>query len=185
MLISSLPPAPASTLAPIAEAEEPNNDKAAYPKEDESEMDHATAVAIAVDQSAIADNSALISDPVTIVTNSGIPSRSTTKFVNCTGPAASVTNLAITTNSITFTRPAAIITNSAIATGLATSNESTVPTSVETILASLIAATGHSMDIEIIRPALLHSPDEIVPQHGHSTSKPHDPPPNVPGPPVV
>ncbi|KAG5339398.1 hypothetical protein C0989_004422 [Termitomyces sp. Mn162] len=46
---SSLPPAPASTLAPIAEAEKPNNDEAAQPKKDESEMDHATTVAISVD----------------------------------------------------------------------------------------------------------------------------------------
>ncbi|KAG5351010.1 hypothetical protein C0989_008316 [Termitomyces sp. Mn162] len=67
--ISSLPPGPASTLAPIAEAEEPNDDEAAQPKEDESERDCTTAVAIAVNQSAIADDSALISDSIVTVTN--------------------------------------------------------------------------------------------------------------------
>ncbi|KAG5334826.1 hypothetical protein C0989_002941 [Termitomyces sp. Mn162] len=36
---SSFPPALAPTLAPIAGAEEPNKDKAAQPKEDESQMD--------------------------------------------------------------------------------------------------------------------------------------------------
>ncbi|KAG5348876.1 hypothetical protein C0989_007567 [Termitomyces sp. Mn162] len=55
---SSLPPVPASTLAPIAEAEEPNNNKAAQPKEDKSKMDCTTIVAIAVNQSTIADDSA-------------------------------------------------------------------------------------------------------------------------------
>ncbi|KAG5733069.1 hypothetical protein E4T56_gene3532 [Termitomyces sp. T112] len=160
---SSLPPALASTLAPIAKAEEPNNDEAAQPKEDENEMDCATTVAIAVNQSAIADDSALISDPIAIVTNSGIPSRSITKSVGCTGPTTSITDLAITTNSITSTRPAAIITNSVIATRLAASNESTVPTGVETILAKPIAATGHLMDVEMTGPAPPHPPDEIVP----------------------
>ncbi|KAG5726795.1 hypothetical protein E4T56_gene560 [Termitomyces sp. T112] len=130
---SSLPPAPASTLAPIAEAKEPNNDKAAQPKEDESEMDCSTTVAIAVDQSAIADDSALISNPIAIMTNSSISSR-----------------------------PTAIITDSAIATGLAASNESTVPTGVETIFASPIAATGHLIDVDITGPAPHHAPDEIM-----------------------
>ncbi|KAG5348789.1 hypothetical protein C0989_008192, partial [Termitomyces sp. Mn162] len=111
---SSLPPALASTLAPIAEAEEPNQDEAAQPKEDESEMDHATTVAITVNQSTIADNSALISDPVTIVTNSVISSRSSTKSIAHTGPAASITDSAITTDSIISTRPTAIITDSAL-----------------------------------------------------------------------
>ncbi|KAG5350119.1 hypothetical protein C0989_012576 [Termitomyces sp. Mn162] len=45
---SSFPPALTSTLAPIAEAEEPNNDEAAQPKEDESKIDCATAVATAI-----------------------------------------------------------------------------------------------------------------------------------------
>ncbi|KAG5348935.1 hypothetical protein C0989_007095 [Termitomyces sp. Mn162] len=141
---SSLPPVLASTLAPIAEAEEPNNDKAAQSKEDESKMDCATTVAITVNQSTIADDSALISDPIAIVTNSGIFSRSTTK-------------------SVAHTRPAASITDLAIATGLAASNESTVPTSVETILASPIAATEHLMDVDMTGPAPPHPPDEIVP----------------------
>ncbi|KAG5332577.1 hypothetical protein C0989_006834 [Termitomyces sp. Mn162] len=121
-------------------------------------------------RSAIADNSALISNPVAIVTNSGISSKSTTKSVDCTGPAASITDLAIATDSVTSTQPAAIITDSAIATRPAASNESTVPTGVETVLASPIAATGHSMDVDITGLALPHPPDEIVPQCGHSTS---------------
>ncbi|KAG5726360.1 hypothetical protein E4T56_gene18908 [Termitomyces sp. T112] len=165
---SSLPPALASTLAPIAEAEESNNDKAAQPREDESKMDCTTTVAIAVDQSVIADNSALISNPIAIMTKSGNSSESATKSVDCTRPTASVTNLAIATNSITSTGPAAIITNSAIATRLVASNESTVLTSVETVLASPIAATGHSMDVDMTGPAPPHPPDEIVPQCGHS-----------------
>ncbi|KAG5735175.1 hypothetical protein E4T56_gene1324 [Termitomyces sp. T112] len=45
----SFPPALAPTLAPIAEAEEPNNDEAAQPKKDESEMDCTTAVATTFD----------------------------------------------------------------------------------------------------------------------------------------
>ncbi|KAG5349123.1 hypothetical protein C0989_005771 [Termitomyces sp. Mn162] len=160
-ITSSLPPALASTLAPIAEAEEPNNDEGAQPKEDESEMGCTTTVAIAVDQSTIADNSALISDPVAIVTNSSISSRSATKSVDPTRP----------TDSVTSTRPTAIITNSSIATRPAASNESTVHTSVETFLASSIAATGHSMDVDITGPAPPHAPDEIVPQCGCSTSQ--------------
>ncbi|KAG5721449.1 hypothetical protein E4T56_gene13171 [Termitomyces sp. T112] len=173
---SSLPPALASTLAPIAEAEEPNNDEAAQPKEDESEMDCATAVAIAVNQSAIADESALISNSIAIVTNSSIFNGSATKSVDPTGPAASITDSAIATNSIISTGPAAIITNSAIATRLAASNESMVPTGVETILAGPIAATGHSMDVNMTGPALLHPPDEIVPQCGHSVFQATQPP---------
>ncbi|KAG5728164.1 hypothetical protein E4T56_gene19328 [Termitomyces sp. T112] len=136
----SLSPAPAFTLAPIAGAEEPNNDKAAQLKED----------------STIVDDSALISNPITIVTNSVISSRSATKSVAHTGHAASITNLAIATDSVISTRPAAIITNSTITTRPAASNESTVPTHVETI-------TGHLMDVDITGPALPHLPDEIVP----------------------
>ncbi|KAG5348725.1 hypothetical protein C0989_008640 [Termitomyces sp. Mn162] len=147
---------PASTLALIAEAEELNNDKAAQPKEDESEMECATAIAIA-------DDSALISDPVTIVTNSGIPSRSTTESIDHTRPTASITDSAIATDSVTFIRPAAIITDSAITTRLAASNESTMLSGVETILASPIAATGHSMDVEMTGLAPPHPSDEIVP----------------------
>ncbi|KNZ73346.1 hypothetical protein J132_07644 [Termitomyces sp. J132] len=97
---SSLPPVLASTLAPIAEAQEPNDNKAVQPKENESKMDCATTVAIAIDQSTIADNSALVSDPVAIVTDSIISSRSATKSVACTGPAASITDSAIATDSI-------------------------------------------------------------------------------------
>ncbi|KAG5332114.1 hypothetical protein C0989_007169 [Termitomyces sp. Mn162] len=164
---SSLSPMLASTLALIAEAEEPNNDEAAQPKEDESKMDCTTTVAIAVDQSAIAEDSALISDPIAIVTNSGISSRPTAASIDPTGPTASITDLAITTNSVISTRPAAIITNSTIATRLAASNESTVPTGVETVLASPIAATGHLMKVDMIGPAPLHPPDELVPQCGH------------------
>ncbi|KNZ72415.1 hypothetical protein J132_03381 [Termitomyces sp. J132] len=160
---SSLPPAPASTLAPIAEAEEPNYGKAAQPKEDESKIDHATTVATAVDQFTFANDSALISDPVAIVTNFSILSRSATKSVDCTGPTASVTNLAIATDSVTPTGPAASITNSTIATGPAASNESTVPTSVESVLASPITAIGQLMDVGILGPAPPHAPDEIVP----------------------
>ncbi|KAG5335863.1 hypothetical protein C0989_012694 [Termitomyces sp. Mn162] len=160
---SSLPPALASTLAPIAKAEEPNNNKAAQPKEDESEMDCTTTVAITVDQSAIADDSALISDPVAIVTDSGISSGSATKSIDPTRPTTSITDSAIATNSVISTRPTAIITNSAIATGLAASNESIVPTSVETILASPIAAAGHLMNVNMTGPAPPHPPDEIVP----------------------
>ncbi|KAG5348586.1 hypothetical protein C0989_009652, partial [Termitomyces sp. Mn162] len=162
---SSLPPALASTLAPIAEAEEPNNGKAAQPKEDESKIDCTTAIAIAVNQSTIADNSALISNSITIMTNSGL-----TKSINCTGPAASITKSAITTNSVITTRPTAIITAFTIATKLVTSNESTVPTSVKTFLASPIAATGQLMDVDMTYPALPHPPDEIVPQRGYSAS---------------
>ncbi|KAG5332107.1 hypothetical protein C0989_007225 [Termitomyces sp. Mn162] len=167
---SSLPPVLASMLAPIAEAEEPNDDKAAQLKEDESEMDHTIAVAIAVNQSAIAvnqsaiaDDSALISNPVAITTNFSISSGSTTKFVDHTRPTASITNLAITTDSVTSTGPAAIITNSTITTRLIASNESTVLTGVQTVLASPIAATGHSMDMDMTGPAPPHPPDEIVP----------------------
>ncbi|KAG5332156.1 hypothetical protein C0989_007117 [Termitomyces sp. Mn162] len=161
---SSLPPVPASTLAPVAKAEEPNNDKAAQLKEDESEMDCTTAVAIAVNQSTIADNSALISNPITIVTDFIISSRSATESVAHTRPASSITDLAIVTDSVISTGPAAIITNSAITTGLAASNESTVPTGVETI-------TGHLMDVDMIGLAPPHPPDEIVPQCGHSASQ--------------
>ncbi|KAG5719451.1 hypothetical protein E4T56_gene20654 [Termitomyces sp. T112] len=160
---SSLPPALASTLAPIAEAEEPNDDKAAQLKEDESEMDHATAVAITVDQSTIANDSALISDSIAIMTDSSNSSRSATISVDLTRPTASITNSAIATDSIISTGPTAIITNSTIATRPAANNESTVPTSVETILASLIAATGHLMDVDMTGPAPSHPPDEIVP----------------------
>ncbi|KNZ75828.1 hypothetical protein J132_01577 [Termitomyces sp. J132] len=154
---SSFPPALAPTLAPIAEAEEHNNDEAAQPKEDESKMDCATTVATTVDQSAIADNSALISNPIATVTNSGIPSRSGT-------------------NSVTPTRPAASITNSAIATRLAASDESTVTTGVESILASPIAATGQLMNVDMTGPAPPHAPDEIVLQCGCSASCATQPP---------
>ncbi|KNZ77699.1 hypothetical protein J132_04518 [Termitomyces sp. J132] len=160
---SSLPLVLAPTLAPIAEAEELNNDKAAQPKEYESEMDYATTVATAVNQSIIADDSALISNPIATVTNSSISSRSTTEFIRPTGPVASITNLAIATDSITPTRPTASIINFALTTGLAASNESTVPTGVESILAGLIAATGQLMDVDTTGPALHHAPDEIVP----------------------
>ncbi|KAG5335167.1 hypothetical protein C0989_002060 [Termitomyces sp. Mn162] len=141
---SSFPPALAFTLAPIVKPEEPNNDKAAQPKEDESKMDCTTAVATAVDQSAIANDSALISNPVATVTDSGIPSGSAT-------------------DSITPTKPAASITNSAIATGLAASNIFTVPTSVEYILAGPIATTKQLMDVDTTGPALPDALDEIVP----------------------
>ncbi|KNZ76599.1 hypothetical protein J132_09343 [Termitomyces sp. J132] len=160
---SSFPHVLAPILAPIAEAEEPNNNKAAQPKEDESEMDCTTAVATTVDQSAIADTSTLISDPVATVTNSGILSWSATNSITSTGPTASVTNSAIATDFITLTEPAASITNFAMATRLAASNESTVPTGVESILASPIAATGQLMDVDITGPAPPHAPDEIVP----------------------
>ncbi|KAG5332536.1 hypothetical protein C0989_006988, partial [Termitomyces sp. Mn162] len=116
---------PAPTLAPIAEAEEPNNDEAAQSKEYESEMDHATTVVTAVNQFTIADNSTLISNPMTTVTNSNIPSRSATKFIIPTRPTASITNSAIATNSITPTGPAASIINSTLATRPAASYEST------------------------------------------------------------
>ncbi|KAG5335689.1 hypothetical protein C0989_000722 [Termitomyces sp. Mn162] len=180
-----LPPAPASTLAPIAEAKEPNNDQAAQPKEDEREMDYATAIATTVDQSAIADNSALISNSVAIMTNSSISSRSTTKSIDCTGPAASITDLAIATDFIISTGPTTIITNSTITTRLAASNESIVPTSVEIVLASPIATTKQLMDVDMTDPAPPHASNEIVPQCSHSPPKPHNPPPNVPGPSVV
>ncbi|KAG5720059.1 hypothetical protein E4T56_gene5644, partial [Termitomyces sp. T112] len=150
---SRLLPAPASTLAPIAEAEKPNNDKAAQPKKDENKMDHATTLATAVDQSAIANNSGLISNPITVMTNS-----------------ASLTS-AITTNSVTPTRPTSSITDSAIATGPAASNEFTVPTGVESILASPIAATEQLMDVDMTGPASPHVLDEIVPQCGCCTSQ--------------
>ncbi|KNZ71499.1 hypothetical protein J132_09534 [Termitomyces sp. J132] len=156
---SSFPPVLAPTLALIAEAEEPNNDKAAQPKEDESKMDCATAV----DQFAIANNSTLISNPVATVTDSGIPSGSATDSVTSTRSTASITDLAITTNSITPTGPTTSIINSAIATRLAASNESTVPIGVESILASHIAATGQLMDVNTTGPAPPHAPDEIVP----------------------
>ncbi|KNZ80141.1 hypothetical protein J132_06873 [Termitomyces sp. J132] len=141
----------APTLAPIAEAEEPNDDEPAQPKEDESKMDCTTAVTTTVGQSAIADDSALISNPVATVTDSDIPSGSTT-------------------NSVTPTGPAARITDSAIATGLAASNESTVTTGVESILAGPIAATGQLIDVDMTGPAPSHALDEIVPQCGHSAS---------------
>ncbi|KNZ77869.1 hypothetical protein J132_03145 [Termitomyces sp. J132] len=160
---SSLLSVPASILALISEAEEPNNDEAAQPKEDESEMDCTTAVATAVDQSTIADDSALMSNPIAIVTNSSISSRSATESVDCTRPTASITDSAIATNSVTSTRPTAIITYSAIATRLAASNESTMPTGVETVLASPFAATGQLMDVDMIGSAPPHPPDEIVP----------------------
>ncbi|KAG5333523.1 hypothetical protein C0989_005560, partial [Termitomyces sp. Mn162] len=142
---SSLPPVPASTLAPIAEAEELNNDKAAQPK-DKSEINHATIVVTTVDQSTIADNSALISNPIAIVTNSGILSGSATKSIEATRPTASVTSSAIATNSVTPTGLTATITDSTIATGPAASN----------------------VDMTGLAPA--DAPDEIVPQHDPSTS---------------
>ncbi|KAG5350925.1 hypothetical protein C0989_008657 [Termitomyces sp. Mn162] len=149
---SSLPPVPAPTLAPIAEAEEPNNDEAAQPKKYESQMDCATAVATTVNQSAIADNSALISNSIATVTSSGIPSRSATKSVISTGPTASITNSAIATDSVTPTGPATSIIDSTLATGPAASNESTVPTGVESVLGSPIAATGQLMDVDMTGP---------------------------------
>ncbi|KAG5719717.1 hypothetical protein E4T56_gene18504 [Termitomyces sp. T112] len=109
-------------------------------------------------------------NPITITTDSSISSRSATTSVDSTGPAASITDSAIATDSVISTRPTAIITDSAIATRLAASNESTVPTGVETVLASPIAATRHLMDVDMTGPAPPHPPDEIVPQHGHSMS---------------
>ncbi|KNZ76501.1 hypothetical protein J132_10309 [Termitomyces sp. J132] len=160
---SSLPPVPAPILASIAEAEELNNNEAAQSKEYESKMDHATAVATTVDQSVIADDSALISDPIATVTNSGIPSRSAIKSIIPTGPAASDTNSAIATNSITPTRPTASIIDSTLAAGLAASNEFTVLTGVESVLASPIAATGQLMGVDMTGPAPPHAQDQIVP----------------------
>ncbi|KNZ77754.1 hypothetical protein J132_03977 [Termitomyces sp. J132] len=148
---SSFPLVPAPTLAPIAEAEEPNNNEAAQPKEDESKMDHATTIATAVNQSAIADDSALISDSVATVTDSSISSRFTTNSVTPTGPAASI---------IDFT----------IATRLAASDESTVPTGVESVLANPIAATGQLMDVDITGLTPPHALDGIVLQCTYSTS---------------
>ncbi|KAG5723186.1 hypothetical protein E4T56_gene266 [Termitomyces sp. T112] len=142
---SGFPPALASTLAPIAEAEEPNNNKGAQPKEDESKMDHATAVATTVDQSAIADDFALISNSIAS---------------HQLQPTASIIDSAITTNSVTPTRPAASITDFTVATRLAASNEST---GVESILASPIAITGQLMDVDMTGPAPPHASDEIVP----------------------
>ncbi|KNZ81763.1 hypothetical protein J132_10041 [Termitomyces sp. J132] len=167
---SSLQPALAPALPPIAEAEEPNNDKAAQSKEYESKMDHATAVVTTIDQSAIADNSALISNSIATVTSSSIPSGSATESVILTRPTASITNSAIATNFITLTGPTVSIINSALTNGPAASNESTVSTGVESILASPIAATEQLMDVDTTSPAPLHAPDEIVPQCGHSTS---------------
>ncbi|KNZ75748.1 hypothetical protein J132_02000 [Termitomyces sp. J132] len=161
---SSLPPVLTPTLAPIAEAEEPNNDEAAQPKKYESKMDHATTVATAVDQSTIADNSALISNHVATVTNPSIPSGSATKSIIPTGPAASITDSAIATDS------AASIIDSTLTTGPAASNESTVPTGVGSILADPIAATGQLMDVDTTGPAPPHASDEIMPQCGHSAS---------------
>ncbi|KAG5722477.1 hypothetical protein E4T56_gene2869 [Termitomyces sp. T112] len=150
----SLPPVLAST-PPIAEAEEPNDDEAAQPKEDESKMDCATAVATAVNQSTIADDCS---------------HQQLHCYCDQLWPAASITNSAIATDSVTPTRPTASITNSAIATGPAASNEFTVPTSVESVLTSPIAATGQLMDVDMTGPAPSHAPDEIVPQCGCSTS---------------
>ncbi|KNZ75059.1 hypothetical protein J132_05139 [Termitomyces sp. J132] len=147
----------APTLAPIAEAEEPNNEKAAQSKEYERKMDHATTVVTAVNQSAIADNSALISDPVATVTDSSIPSRSTTESIILTRLATSITD------SITPTRPTASIINSALTTRPAASNESTIPTSVESVLACPIAATGQLMDVDMTGPAPPYAPDRTVP----------------------
>ncbi|KAG5350164.1 hypothetical protein C0989_012438 [Termitomyces sp. Mn162] len=158
-LLSMLAP----TLAPIAEAEEPNNDKAAQSKEYERKMDHATTVVTAVNQSAIADNSALISDPVATVTDSSIPSRSTTESIILTRLATSITDSAIATDSITPTRPTASIINSALTTRPAASNESTIPTSVESVLACPIAATGQLMDVDMTGPAPPYAPDRTVP----------------------
>ncbi|KAG5350444.1 hypothetical protein C0989_011039 [Termitomyces sp. Mn162] len=152
---SSFPPMPAPTLALIAEAEEPNNNKAAQPKENESEMNCTTAI----DQSTIADDSAPISNSVATVTDSNIPSRSTP----VEDSALICNRSADVTDSITPSRPTASITNSVIATRLAASNESTVPTGVESILASPIVATGQLMDVNMTGPALPHTPDEIVP----------------------
>ncbi|KAG5715738.1 hypothetical protein E4T56_gene187 [Termitomyces sp. T112] len=126
------------------------------PKEDESKMDYATAV----NQSTIADDSALLSNPIATVTDSSIPSGSATDSIIPTGPTTSVTNLAIATNSITPTGPAASVTDSAIATGPAASNEST---GVKSILVGPIAVTGQSMDVDTTGPAPPHAPDEIVP----------------------
>ncbi|KAG5349402.1 hypothetical protein C0989_004157 [Termitomyces sp. Mn162] len=153
---SSFPPALASTLALIAEAEEPNNDKAAQLKENESEMDCATAA----DQSAIANNSAPISNSIATITNSGIPSRSTPvedSTLICDSSAG-------VTDSVTPARPAANITDSTMAARPAASNEFTVLTGVESILASPIATTGQLIDVDTIGSAPPYAPDEIVPQ---------------------
>ncbi|KNZ77992.1 hypothetical protein J132_02635 [Termitomyces sp. J132] len=156
---SSFLSVPAPTLAPIAEAEEPNNDEAAQPKDDESEMDHATAIATTFYQSTIADDSTPISNSIATVTDSSIPSGSAPvedSTLICNSGAS-------VTDSITPTRPAASVTDSAITTRLAASNEYTVPTCVESVLASLIAATGQLMDVDTTGPAPPHAPDEIVP----------------------
>ncbi|KNZ79232.1 hypothetical protein J132_03707 [Termitomyces sp. J132] len=101
---SSFPPVLASTLAPIAEAEEPNKDKAAEPKEDVSKMDKSTTVAL----STISDNSAPISNPISSTTNSGIPSRSTP--IN---------------DSVLISNPGSSATGSVIATGPTAGDKST------------------------------------------------------------
>ncbi|KAG5340605.1 hypothetical protein J132_04173 [Termitomyces sp. J132] len=144
---SSLPPVLAPTLAPIAEAEEPNKDKA-QPKENESQMNQATAV----DLSTVADDSIPISNPITSVANSSVSSKSAPPEDSAlTGDIG-----AGVTNSVIVTRPTAGITDSILTTRPAASNESTVPTGVSanepaipsgSILASSIAATRQLMDV--------------------------------------
>ncbi|KAG5715375.1 hypothetical protein E4T56_gene8240 [Termitomyces sp. T112] len=137
---SSFPPVLASTLAPIAEAEEPNKDKAAEPKEDVSKMDKSTTVAL----STISDNSAPISNPISSTTNSGIPM-----------PLA-----------LSLPLDPLLVTN-LLPTGVAT-NKPAIPS--ESTLVAPIAATGQLMDVDTTAPAPPHAPNEIALQCGHSTS---------------
>ncbi|KAG5735623.1 hypothetical protein E4T56_gene7004 [Termitomyces sp. T112] len=103
-----------------------------------------------------------ISNPITIVTDSSISNRS--------APLEDSALIIDTSAGVTDSGLAASITDSAIATGLAASNETTVPTGVaanraaipsESVLAGPIAATGHLMDVDMTGPALPHVLDEI------------------------
>ncbi|KAG5723743.1 hypothetical protein E4T56_gene2228 [Termitomyces sp. T112] len=103
-----------------------------------------------------------ISNPITIVTDSSISSRS--------APLEDSALIIDTSAGVTDSGLAASITDSAIATGLAASNETTVPTGVaanraaipsKSVLAGPIAATGHLMDVDMTGPALPHALDEI------------------------
>ncbi|KAG5722471.1 hypothetical protein E4T56_gene2970 [Termitomyces sp. T112] len=95
--------------------------------------------------------------------NSKSADRSTTESIISTRPTASIIDLAIATDSVTITGPTASIISSTLATGLAASNEFTVPTGVESVLAGPIAATGQLMDVDMTSPIPPYAPDEIVP----------------------
>ncbi|KNZ75845.1 hypothetical protein J132_00858 [Termitomyces sp. J132] len=121
-------------------------DAATQPKGHDSKMDKAAAVAL----SAISDNSAPISNPITSATNSGISSDSIpiddSTLISDT--SASATNFIITTGSTARNK-------STVPTDIA-ANKPAIPT--ESALTTPIAATKQLMDFDTTTPT-----DEIAP----------------------